>query len=178
MKKVMLTITSLGGGGAERVVTVWANQLHKAGCDVSVLTYGRKDGEYSLDADIPVHTVAQNKAEYLALGYFSRLRRMREILKKEKPDVLINFLPRMQIWMMLASFGLRVKRIETVRVSPDTKIKTLALEHINHENHTGKPVPMMINEGEIEKLYLLDVECGDDVMIDNRGEIRKIITLG
>ena len=37
---------------------------------------------------------------------------------------------------------------------------------------------MMINEGEIEKLYLLDVECGDDVMIDNRGEIRKTITLG
>ena len=68
--------------------------------------------------------------------------------------------------------------IETIRILPDTKIKTLVLEHINHENHTGRPVPMMINEGEIEKLYLLDIDCGDDVMIENKGTIAKTIELG
>ena len=68
--------------------------------------------------------------------------------------------------------------IETVRVMADTKIKTLVLEHVDHNNRTGKPVPMMINEGEIEKLYLLDVESGDDVTIENRGVIRNTIELG
>ena len=68
--------------------------------------------------------------------------------------------------------------IETIRILPDTKIKTLVLEHINHENHTGRPVPMMTNEGEIDKLYLLDIDCGDDVMIDNKGAINKIVELG
>lgn len=68
--------------------------------------------------------------------------------------------------------------IETVRILPDTKIKTLVLEHINHENHTAKPVPMMTNQGEIDKLYLLDIDHGEDVRIDNKGTIKKIVELG
>ena len=43
---------------------------------------------------------------------------MRELVRQEKPQVIISFLPRMQINMMLATFGLRVKRIETVRNNP------------------------------------------------------------
>ena len=37
---------------------------------------------------------------------------------------------------------------------------------------------IMINEGEIEKLYLLDIESGDDVVMENRGVIRNIVNLG
>ena len=68
--------------------------------------------------------------------------------------------------------------IETIRILPDTKIKTLVLEHINHENHTGKPVPMMINQGEIDTLYMLDIDTGDDVAIDNKGVIKTIKEIG
>ena len=52
------------------------------------------------------------------------------------------------------------------------------LEHVDHEHHTGKPVPMMINEGEIDKLYLLDIDHGNDVMIEDRGIINQTIELG
>ena len=68
--------------------------------------------------------------------------------------------------------------IETIRVLPDTKIKTLVLEHINHENYTGRPVPMMINQGEIDTLYMLDIDTGDDVAIDNKGVIKTIKEIG
>ena len=68
--------------------------------------------------------------------------------------------------------------IETIRILPDTKIKTLVLEHINHENHTGKPVSMMINQGEIDTLYMLDIDTGDDVAIDNKGVIKTIKEIG
>ena len=43
---------------------------------------------------------------------------MRELIKLISPEVMINFLPRMQIWMMFASLGMNLKRIETVRVNP------------------------------------------------------------
>ena len=33
-------------------------------------------------------------------------------------------------------------------------------------------------QGEIDKLYLLDIDHGDDVMIENRGTINKTIELG
>ena len=61
--------------------------------------------------------------------------------------------------------------IETIRILPDTKIKTLVLEHINHENHTGRPVPMMINEGEIDKLYMYNIDSGNDVAFENNGTV-------
>ena len=43
---------------------------------------------------------------------------MRKIVKEFSPDCVISFLPRMQIWMMGATFGKKLRRIETIRVSP------------------------------------------------------------
>ena len=118
MKKVLLSITTLFGGGAERVVSVWANQLSHHGYDVSILLYGRSEGEYPVDNSVKIHTVADTYEDYQKLSYFERLKKMRKIVKKIKPDIMINFLPRMQIWMMLATLGMKLNRVETVRVSP------------------------------------------------------------
>ena len=118
MKKVLISITTLYGGGAERVVSVWANQLSKKGYDVSILIYGRGDGEYAVDDSVKILTVADTYETYQKLSYFKRLKIMRNIVREVSPDICINFLPRMQIWMMLASFGMKLNRVETVRVSP------------------------------------------------------------
>ena len=118
MQKVMMAITTLGGGGAERVVSVWANQLKHTGYEVSLLLFCRIEQEYPIDPDVTVYTVASTNKEYVSLSYFERLKRMRGILKTVRPDVLINFLPPVQIWMMVASWGMNVRRIETVRNNP------------------------------------------------------------
>jgi len=129
MKKVMIAVTTLSGGGAERVVSVWANQLAAAGYDTALLVYGRVENEYRISENVRVKTVAATYKEYKSLGHFKRLNRMRDILKEEKPDVLISFLPRMQIWMMMASFGIKLRRVETVRVSPWEIYKNNRIEH-------------------------------------------------
>lgn len=118
MKKVLISITTLFGGGAERVVSLWANALYEKGYDVSLLIYGRSEGEYPIHENIKIHTVAENYSQYQQLGYFERLKRMRRIVKEVHPDVLINFLPRMQIWMMFATMFMKLRRVETVRISP------------------------------------------------------------
>lgn len=130
MKKILVAIGRLAGGGAERVVSVWTNQLVEKGYDVSLLLYGRSENEYPLNEEVQVYTVAKTYKEYQALGYFQRLRRMRKAVKEIKPDVVINFLPRMQIWMMIACFGLKMKRIETVRVSPWEICKSNKIERL------------------------------------------------
>ena len=123
MKKIMFAITTLTGGGAERVVSVWANMLSKKGYDVSLILYGRENNEYFILNDVKIYTVADNYVEYKKMGYFKRLSSMKKIIKNVKPEIIINFLPRMQIWMMMATFGLKVKRIETVRINPWEVIK-------------------------------------------------------
>lgn len=118
MKKILLTVPTLSGGGAERVVSRWANSLKNKGYDVNVLIYGHKENEYILDEKINLYTIAKTYKDYQRLNYIKRLKIMRGIIKIIKADVIINFLPRMQIWVMLSSIGLKKRRIETVRVSP------------------------------------------------------------
>ena len=118
MKRVLISITTLFGGGAERAASVWANQLSEIGYDVSILLYGRTKDEYPIRKSINVYTVANSYEEYKRLKYYQRIIQMRRIVKRIDPDVIISFLPRMQIWMMFSTLFLKVKRIETVRVSP------------------------------------------------------------
>ena len=118
MKKILIAVTTLTGGGAERVASVWANQLVRAGYDVGMLIYGRSQQEYPVDSNVEILTIADSYADYKKMGYFKRLRCMRKLLRSFSADAVISFLPRMQIWMMLATFGLKLHRVETVRVSP------------------------------------------------------------
>ena len=118
MKKILVSVSQLTGGGAERVATVWANQLSESGYDVYMLVYGRSENEYPLNSNVNVVAVCPNYAAFKRLNYIERLKRMRNIIKDISPDVVISFLQRMQIWMMAATFGRKLKRIETIRVSP------------------------------------------------------------
>ena len=52
MKKVLISVTTLFGGGAERVASNWANQLSNLGYDVSLLLYGRCEKEYEISEKI------------------------------------------------------------------------------------------------------------------------------
>lgn len=128
-KKILIAVPQLTGGGAERVATIWANSLYDMEYDVGVLAFYPKDSEYELHDGIEKYYVTTSVDEYLKIGYFTRLKIIREILKKCSPQTVISFLPAMQIWIMIASIGLRLKRIETLRVSP---------WHINIEGRLNK----------------------------------------
>ena len=118
MKHVLFAVSSLHGGGAERVVSVWASALAEKGYRVSVLIYSRTENEYPIDPRVAVHTIASSIEDCDRLSMFQRLRRFRAILKKLKPDLAISFLPVVQVYVALASVGLRIPRIETIRINP------------------------------------------------------------
>lgn len=118
MKKIILAVCQLGGGGAERVVSRWSTQLVEEGYDVSILVFGRQKNEYQVPSNVKILSIVDDYDDFQKFSYFKRFFRFRKILKKNKPDVLISFLPTMQIWCKLASFGLKFKRIETVRNNP------------------------------------------------------------
>src|SRR5690554_3487826 len=102
-KKVLLAIPQLTGGGAERVVSVWANELNRRGYETSIALFHRSKDEYQTDSEICIYSIADGKKEYLKLSYPQRYKRLRKILKEINPDYIISFLPAMQVWMMLAS---------------------------------------------------------------------------
>lgn len=118
MKKIMICVSTLTSGGAERVASIWANQLSQNSYDTYILVYGRCENEYPINTAVNVVAVCPKYTEFQSLNYFERLKRMRALIKQIDPDVVISFLPRMQIWMMAATFGRKLRRIETIRINP------------------------------------------------------------
>ena len=125
MKKVLFNIGTLTGGGAERVVSIWSSILAKKGYNTSIYVAHRCDDEYSVSELVHIESTAKSVDEYMAMPKLARFMHKRKFIKKLRPDVMISFLPGTQIRTMLASFGVRCRREETVRVDPwDTKEKT------------------------------------------------------
>lgn len=118
MKRILLTIPTLSGGGAERVVSIWASQLVGLGFDVSVLISGHVENEYSFDRDIKIYSIAKTYSDYDKLSVLKKILLRRKLIRKIAPNYIISFLQHIQIQTYLACLGIDVKRIETVRVSP------------------------------------------------------------
>ena len=117
-KKICIAIHGLSRAGAERVATSWANYLVSWGHPVSIVVYAHSTDSYDLDARVRIVPLADTSEQYFALSKLEQLSRIRKTIRRESPDVLISFLPKMQISMMLGTMGLRMKRIETIRNNP------------------------------------------------------------
>lgn len=119
MKKVMIAIGKLTGGGAERVASVWANQLSLLGCKVSILSLFQAENEYAILKDVDVYRISNDKDTFFQMPLIKKFIAFRKIIRTEQPDYIISFLPYLQTWSMLASVGLGIKRIDTVRNNLD-----------------------------------------------------------
>lgn len=118
-KVILFTIPHLYGGGAERVVTLWASQLAQTKrYDVHILVSGRVPNEYSTDKSVNIDSISATYFDYEKLSLFSKIAKRRALIKRIKPDFIISFLPHIQIQTYIATLGLKTKRIETIRVSP------------------------------------------------------------
>lgn len=65
--------------------------------------------------------------------------------------------------------------ISTIQIMPDTTVEVLTVTHCSMGNETGAPIPMIENRGKIGKLYTVDVECKNDELLVNTGNIEKHI---
>lgn len=117
-KKICIAIHGLSHAGAERVAASWANYLVGQGHQVSVVVYALSADTYDLDDRVRLVPLADTREQYFHLSKIQQLFCIRKTIKREKPQVLISFLPKMQISMMLATLGMRIKRLETVRNNP------------------------------------------------------------
>lgn len=117
-KKIALAAPTLTNGGAERTVSVWANELCAGGYDVSIVLFHRSGSEYGIRSDIPIYSLAEGKTEYKSMNPLEKYFGLRGILKQIDADYIISFLPGPQAWVMLTSWGLKVKRLETLRNNP------------------------------------------------------------
>lgn len=116
--KIVISVPSLAGGGAERVACIWANLLCRNNFDVTLLIFNRSESEYPICDKIKILSLADNISEYKKMNVFSKYLIIKKAINEIKPNYIISFLHASQVWMMLCTLGSSCKRVDTVRINP------------------------------------------------------------
>jgi glycosyltransferase involved in cell wall biosynthesis len=120
--KIMLFVSAMGSGGAERVAATLVNAWAERGDDVTlVATFSQhRPVFYKLSEHVRVVHLAQCAvlSQRSPVRYVSRVLALRKLIRDIGPDVLVSFLPNVCIMTILASRGLGVPMIACEHNNP------------------------------------------------------------
>lgn len=114
--RIMLVISSLRRGGAERVFSIMANYWVKRGHAVAFVTFGGAEaGEYRLHPGIARSglncALKSRGTAHRVLNNLRRMRRLRSTITRWHPDVVISCKTEINLLMLLALLRTRVTAI-------------------------------------------------------------------
>lgn len=124
---VVLVISSLRAGGAERVMTDMANYWVINGHKVRLITFAPfvDDAFYPLDSRVERISLGYRREtrgmiEKLAFNW-TRLRALRRQLMRLQPTAVISFMDSTNVLSILASIGLGTKTLISIRNNPKSR---------------------------------------------------------
>lgn len=119
MKKIMFYINAIHNGGAERVMVNLSKYFSLNNYDTVLVTSFRDTWEYSLSADVKRITLEEEEIKQSRIKRnISRIKKLRQVCKDEKPDILISFMEEPNFRAIIATRGLSIKTLVSVRNDP------------------------------------------------------------
>lgn len=120
MKKILFYINSINFGGAERVICNLANRFSNANYDVILVTSFKVDNEYELNCKVKRLSLEDKEIQQSFIKRnLQRTKKLRNICKNEKPDVLISFMAESSFRAIIATRLLNTKTLISVRNDPN-----------------------------------------------------------
>jgi GalNAc-alpha-(1->4)-GalNAc-alpha-(1->3)-diNAcBac-PP-undecaprenol alpha-1,4-N-acetyl-D-galactosaminyltransferase len=122
--RVTLVISSLGAGGAERVMATMANYWAKKGWIVSVLTFndGHQPPFYELHPTVAHHPLGiagiSKNAWQAILNNFRRVWALRAAIRATSPQIVISFMSETNVLTLMASVALGTPVIVREAIDP------------------------------------------------------------
>lgn len=130
-KKIVFYISSLTKGGAQRVILNLTKSLLKKGYEVTLVTTAVVENEYELPqgakrviSDIQEEEIGSNRIT----NFKKRLEKLRNIWKKENPDVIVSFIGKNNFMAILTAWGLKIPVVTSVRGEPAEEYYNKGLE--------------------------------------------------
>lgn len=122
--KVMLVISALGSGGAERVMSDMANYWASCGITVQLVTFSSADVKdfFPLDSRVRRLHLSRRRTTRGPLDKIkfniSRLSLLRQVVQQERPDAVLSFMDSTNVLTILACTGLNIPVVVSVRNDP------------------------------------------------------------
>jgi glycosyltransferase involved in cell wall biosynthesis len=135
--RIALVISSLGAGGAERVMITLANHLAGRGLAVTLLTFEAPGTRpyYAVDPRVTLRQLDVAASERRLRSIWRSLRRilaLRRALRALEPDVVISFLARVNIMTVVATRGQDVGVIVSERNNPERQAANPVWRWLRH----------------------------------------------
>lgn len=115
--KISFFIGGMRRGGAERVISILANDYCARGWDVDIVLLLTNAVEYDLDSRINIVDITQKSGGYLKNAP-RWLGGIRKYLKDRKPDRVVSFVGRINALVLTASIGMKLPIVISERNDP------------------------------------------------------------
>ena len=119
--RILLFISSMESGGAERVMAILCNKLAERNHEIYLATNTDRSFAYSLCSD--VHIISLYPSDYAKRSrlfrFFTLYSSIKEIAKKVKPEVIVMYTLNAKV--LLATLGLRIPVIASERTTFDVR---------------------------------------------------------
>lgn len=118
--KIAMMIASLSRGGSERVMVNLAEYLHRQGHEVTIVTQYRLENEYEISEGITrvLSEITQAEMGGRITNFTARVRKLRNIWKELRPDVILSFIGKNNLMTIMTTRGLKVSVAVAVRGEP------------------------------------------------------------
>ncbi len=120
--RITLVISSLNGGGAERVMSILANYWAQSGQDVVLITHSAGQDAYAVSDHVRrVRLVLEWNSLHLGdalRNNANRIRTLRRIIRESRPDIVISFVDTTNILTLSSCLGCRFPVIVSERTDP------------------------------------------------------------
>mgnify|MGYP001394260023 CR=1 FL=1 len=121
-KNIVIIVSAMNMGGAQRVVSILCNHWSQNGHNVTLISTfsGNKEHYYQLNKDVTLENVIDSpllsKIKVLNLAW--KLINLRKLIKNQNPDVVISFLARVNVASALSMIGIQSPLIICERTWP------------------------------------------------------------
>jgi GalNAc-alpha-(1->4)-GalNAc-alpha-(1->3)-diNAcBac-PP-undecaprenol alpha-1,4-N-acetyl-D-galactosaminyltransferase len=121
--RITLVISSMWGGGAERVLSVLASGWAEQGHDITLLTFEEEGGlAYPIQERVKIQRLSLlHASSYRLEGLFRnfhRVRVLRRAIWKSQPELIISFMDQVNVLTLLATRGFRTPVIISEHIDP------------------------------------------------------------
>ena len=115
--KITFFIGHMGYGGAERVISLLANDYCRRGWDTDIVMLLSRDLAQRLEPGVRLVDLSLGGGSYLKRAPYW-LRQIRGYLKREKPDCVVSFIGRINALVLTAALGMNIPIVVSERNDP------------------------------------------------------------